>query len=156
MKLNKELRYILIVLFIIFMSVVAFLVFSPHFPLHMNVQDGPAPTMIMVGKAPVCYVPFQELTDIGFWLNVLMTMPFGGFLLLLIPRHLSFKWILLIGVLLGCFIEGTQFILDNLENGFLRYVDINDVMSNALGVVLGYYLLMLLLRVLLQVIKNHE
>lgn len=119
-----------------------YLVFTPHFPLHLHVQSGPQPTSIVIGFAPVDVVPFQEITNIGFWLNVVMTMPVGGLILLLKNARVRFIILWLYGLLLGIFIESMQFIQDNSIKGFSRFVDINDVISNMLGVVLGFYLLL--------------
>lgn len=148
-KINKN-NKLLLILFSLLLIIIAFLVFTPHFPLHLNVQSGPQPTQVMIGKAPVCYVPFQEVTDIGFWLNVIMTMPIGGFLLLLISHHVKFRWVLITGLCTGCFIESVQFILDNTINGFMRFVDINDVISNTLGIIVGFYLLKLFLNIIIK------
>lgn len=135
-------------LLLVFVSIVFFLVFSPHFPFSFHVQGGNQPNMMMLGRAPVCFIPFNEMDDIGFYLNILMTMPFGVFLFLFSNKKFHFRYILLAGVFIGLFIETCQFILDNVIHFFIRYVDINDVISNALGFVLGYYLSILCVKIL--------
>ncbi|GLB46359.1 hypothetical protein WR164_03380 [Philodulcilactobacillus myokoensis] len=80
-------------------------------------------------------------------------MPVGVLLLLIDKHKVKFRLVLSLGIGIGCFIEATQFVLDNTVNGFLRYVDINDVISNALGVVLGYYALMIFFKIVNKIVK---
>lgn len=152
--MTKNKRILYFSLFIPYIIIVMFLVFSPHFPFKLDIQDGNIPTMIRVLKAPVFYIPFQETISISFWLNVIMTVPFGSFLRLIFCKRLQFKLILTVGVIVGLFIETIQFIFDNFIPGFSRYVDINDLISNAFGVVVGYYLMMLMYKILLKLKNN--
>jgi glycopeptide antibiotics resistance protein len=71
------------------------------------------------------------------WLNILMTVPFGfGLPFVLDVRG---RDILLIGVLFSLGIEGMQLIADALYLALPTWsVDINDVILNSLGVVIGY------------------
>lgn len=154
MQLNEKIKILLLSLCIICIFVVFYLVFTPHFPLHLHVQSGPQPSSIMIGFAPVDFVPFQEITNIGFWLNVVMTMPVGGLILLLKNARIRFITLWLYGLLLGLFIESMQFILDNSIKGFSRFVDINDVISNMLGVVLGFYLLLVVINLINVLSRN--
>ncbi|WP_157944333.1 VanZ family protein [Apilactobacillus timberlakei] len=154
MKINNQFRLILIFILLLLSLFIAYLVFTPNFPLPLNVGASSLPSLVMVGKAPVVYVPFQELHDMGFWLNVVMTMPVGGLLLLLSNRTIHFNWVLLTGLLTGVLIESIQFILDNTLNGFMRFVDINDVISNAMGVVIGFYALKLLIVILMRIFNK--
>lgn len=150
----KKNRIVCFILFIIYISMVIFLVFSPHFPFKLNVQGGDIPIMIKILKAPVFYIPFQEIRDIGFWLNIILTVPFGAFLCILFGKRLKFIFIFKMGFIVGMFIESIQFILDNLIPGFLRYVDINDLISNTFGVVIGYYSIILIYKTLLKFKNN--
>ncbi|MBA3872964.1 MAG: VanZ family protein [Anaerolineae bacterium] len=71
-------------------------------------------------------------------LNVLLTMPFGfGISFLTHIRARNFLWLALA---LGFGIEATQFLIGILLGYLDRYVDINDVLMNALGVLVGYVL----------------
>lgn len=73
---------------------------------------------------------------IGIYENILMTVPFGfgiNFITSLKPRH--FPWL---AVSLGIVIETAQFALDLTTGGGYRTVDANDVLFNAIGVLLGY------------------
>jgi len=73
---------------------------------------------------------------IGIYQNILMTVPFGfgiSFIMRLKPRDLP--WL---AVALGLTIETAQFALDLVMGGGYRTVDVNDVLFNAMGVLLGY------------------
>lgn len=71
------------------------------------------------------------------WLNILLTVPFGFGLPFVI--NLRLRDILLIGVLFSVGIELAQLVADALYlAGPTWSVDINDVLVNSLGVVLGF------------------
>lgn len=73
---------------------------------------------------------------IGIYENILMTIPFGFgicFVARLKPR--DFPWL---AIAVGLVIESTQFALDLAMGGAYRTVDANDVLFNAIGVLLGY------------------
>jgi glycopeptide antibiotics resistance protein len=73
---------------------------------------------------------------IGIYQNILMTVPFGfgiSFIARVKPRDLP--WL---AVGLGLAIEIAQFALDLAMGGSYRTVDVNDVLFNAMGVLLGY------------------
>ncbi|KRM60296.1 integral membrane protein [Paucilactobacillus vaccinostercus DSM 20634] len=83
-------------------------------------------------------VPFQAM-DTAFWLNVLMTVPAGIYYMLIFnPRRLSVKvWL---GIGTGLTIETTQFII----NWFVqlgRWVEVDDLITNACGVWIGMILI---------------
>jgi glycopeptide antibiotics resistance protein len=73
---------------------------------------------------------------IGIYENILMTVPFGfgiNFIARLKPKNIP--WL---GLVLGLAIETIQFVLDLALGGAYRTVDVNDVLLNAIGVLLGY------------------
>lgn len=83
-------------------------------------------------------VPLINLTMEDFetsLLNVLITIPFG-FGLPFITKS-TFKKIALAGLLIGLIIESLQGII-GLLNGYIRVVDINDVLFNFTGTIIGY------------------
>ncbi|MEJ6399854.1 VanZ family protein [Nicoliella lavandulae] len=123
----------------LYLLCVAYICFTPRFPVSVQLGSYPDLHALTYGHASIVYLPLIELGTLGFWLNVVMTMPLGGFISLLNRRYLSFWQVLGIGLLTGLFIEMGQFFLDNWLN-FQRTVDVNDVMSNLIGVVIGYYI----------------
>lgn len=88
-------------------------------------------------------IPFQAM-DTAFWLNVLMTVPAGIYYTLIFkPRRLRTKLVLGLGT--GFTIELTQFII----NWFVqlgRWVEVDDLITNACGVWIGMLLIYLLSR----------
>lgn len=70
--------------------------------------------------------------------NVLLLFPLG-FLLPLQFSKLSIKKIIMLGVMIPIVIEGGQFILYLLKFG-TRSIDIDDVILNFIGYILGYFL----------------
>ncbi|ANK60330.1 VanZ family protein [Loigolactobacillus backii] len=88
---------------------------------------------IIVGRAIVIYRPFQDL-DLEYWLNAAMTLPLG--ILLTLIYRLNWRQLIMIGFLTSLFIETSQFILDQLVN-LQRTADIDDLITNTVGVVIG-------------------
>lgn len=89
---------------------------------------------IQWGPVKLNVIPFQQL-DIEFWLNVLLTVPLGGLLAWNFP-DLPWRRFVWLGLLTGLTLELGQFILDWLVN-IKRWVDIDDVITNWAGVILG-------------------
>jgi len=90
---------------------------------------------ITLGPAKIIPNPIRQL-DLGFWLNILLTVPLGFMLGWNWP---TFSWqkIILLGLLTGLSLETGQFILDWLVH-LNRWVDIDDVLTNWAGVILGF------------------
>lgn len=73
---------------------------------------------------------------IGIYQNILMTVPFGfGVSFIARLKTRGFLWL---AITVGFVIETAQFALDLAMGGAYRTVDANDVLFNALGVLLGY------------------
>lgn len=86
-------------------------------------------------------IPFQAM-DTAFWLNVIMTIP-AGIYYALIWHPRTVKSIFLFGLLTGLTIETTQFII----NWFVqlgRWVEVDDLITNAVGVWIGIAIVWLL------------
>lgn len=96
----------------------------------------------VAGLPNVTYVRFQPnvnlipfrylLTDATSWLNVLLFVPLGFLLPLLRSRFRAFGPTLVFGLCLSALIEVFQIFT-------FRATDINDLMTNTLGTVLGYF-----------------
>ncbi|MDF7639821.1 VanZ family protein [Lactobacillus sp. ESL0791] len=139
----KKYFYIVIwILLLIFIGTVGYLCFSPNLPINLP-ADNHQISHIIIGKALVAYVPFQEIDQLGFWLNILMAVPLGIIIAVITKYQWKLKLLTLIGIVFGCLIELTQFILDNLLLAH-RWVDINDVIANSLGFIIGYSLIKLI------------
>ncbi|GKS81115.1 hypothetical protein LPAF129_08000 [Ligilactobacillus pabuli] len=132
---NKVVRRAIWGAFIIYLATVGVLCFAPTLPLVIPASE-PVP-YIYLGKAPFIYLPFAELTHLDFYLNIVMTLPFGVFIALLRQKKWSSLKVIGTGLAVGATIELTQLILDNLELTS-RWIDVNDILANAAGLCLGY------------------
>ncbi|WP_369345647.1 VanZ family protein [Caldalkalibacillus mannanilyticus] len=85
-------------------------------------------------------VPNNPFTDINraIILNVLLTIPFGFLLPFL--KSVNFKKIGIYGIVLTLSIESLQLIVYLLLGAHNRFIDINDIFSNFIGVICGYFL----------------
>ena len=110
------------------------------FPIREHDRSGPHPPWWVV----VHWVPF-EVPPIGFVLNVIMFVPFGLLLPALWPRTGSLGRIFWWGLAASAAIESTQLLLW-LTLGNFRTVDVNDLIANSGGAVLGLLALRLLQR----------
>lgn len=81
-------------------------------------------------------IPFQG-TSVEFFLNILMTIPAGIYFYLWGKRSHKLWKLIIAGVLLGLFIESCQFVCDLIFD-LQRTADIDDVITNAFGVYLGF------------------
>lgn len=80
--------------------------------------------------------PLQPASvDTFFWLNIVMTVPQGGLLAWNWPRLRWPQWVLA-GIFTGLTLEAGQ-ALGNWLLGLGRWVDVNDVLTNATGIVIG-------------------
>nr|WP_246147697.1 VanZ family protein [Secundilactobacillus folii] len=130
-------QMITIISFGIYLAVVGYLTLTPT-----SYAFGVVPTMtpFWVGHVPTNPIPFRGI-EMDFYLNILMMIPMGVYLALLRPTRQHH--VILSGIAIGITIEGTQFILDTFVN-LSRWVDINDVITNAFGVVIGYFVIIVL------------
>lgn len=81
-------------------------------------------------------VPFRGILNQTSLLNIAMTIPFG-FLLPFIVR-VRFPKVVAIGTAFSLCIESIQLILGLYFDFSVRIIDVNDVICNTLGAVLGY------------------
>ena len=68
--------------------------------------------------------------------NIVMFVPLGIFIFLLYRKKTG--EVILIGALASCLIEFLQFL--NMYTGYYRFVDIDDVILNTSGAVIGFYI----------------
>lgn len=93
-------------------------------------------------------VPFKEIiqiweydTGLDFLKqiggNILMLCPFG-FLVPLVLQRPKFSKVLLLGFLFSVLLETAQLVLDTIINYNYRTADVDDLICNTLGVLVGY------------------
>ena len=96
------------------------------------------------------FIPFQYFfTDHTSLLNVLLFVPLGVFLPILRTKFKKFLPTVLFGLLMSMFIEVFQIFT-------FRATDINDLITNTVGTILGYFLGKRLLRCFPQLILTEE
>lgn len=122
---------------LIYTLAIAYLCFTPT---QYN-WGGPHKIFYHVLGVPCNIIPFQALSP-DFFLNIVMTVPAGIYWYLLSDRH-DCKFVLMFGILLGISIETTQFLYD-LFFHVERFVDIDDVITNTAGVLVGFYTMVIL------------
>ena len=98
--------------------------------------------------AKIIYIP-SGLRTMGTFMNIVMTIPAGIYLGILFHKHLNWFLVVIAAGMTGFFNEGMQLVLDMLIN-IQRTVDITDVLTNAFGVLVGYFVFIVLVRPLIQ------
>lgn len=103
-----------------------------------------APNLMLKGSTAgesLNLIPLLTLTSADLktsLLNILLFVPFG--LGLPFVTRLRMKWVLIVGALVSVGIEVLQFLTGYLAGMTFRVADINDVLFNTVGVLIGYFL----------------
>ncbi len=129
-KLNVG-QYFIVITFSIYLLCVIQLVF---FPIEVNIGKyaNLTPWYKTINFIPVLTIDIQT-----FVLNIIMFMPLGVYLPLLNKKYASIKKVAYFGFLLSLTIEICQMIIRMIcGNG--RSTDINDLIANNVGALLGY------------------
>ncbi len=98
------------------------------------------PSLFNHSYVPMNLIPFVDVLNNRhdavrqIWLNILMTVPFG-FLLPLVQKKMNLAKVMLASLLLSLSIELLQPLINS-----CRASDITDVLTNALGGMVGYIL----------------
>ena len=131
-------RKILISLFIVYITVVASITI---FPIIMDSE------MVIEHKS-INLIPFSTITNLfananlstvilQVFGNILMTIPYGVAIPLLVKRKRWYHYVIY-ALIFPLIIELTQLIICLSINSFYRTIDIDDVILNSLGIVIGY------------------
>ena len=111
------------------------------------------PLMSQINLIPF-YFDQYGLTPASFWgivNNIILTMPFGfGLNFITHLRARNFVWL---GLVLGFGFETTQLIISLVLRYPYRNIDINDVLLNAIGVLIGYGLFRIFALLYLEITK---
>ena len=83
-------------------------------------------------------IPFKDIFNMTGFYNIVATIPLGVLIPLITQRIWSFESIILIGICTGLLLEGLQLCQLFIIGYTLRIVDVNDVICNGLGVIIGY------------------
>lgn len=95
---------------------------------------------------------FEDLCIRGIYQNILLTIPFG-FGINFVARIKS-RYILWLALLVGLVCESIQLVISLVVRSPFRVVDINDVLLNSLGVVIGFGIFKLFARLYLYVVSR--
>lgn len=138
-KKYSILQYLLLITFGIYLLSVIHLVF---FPIDVNIG-------IYANLTPwyktINFIPVLTIDVTTFLLNVIMLIPFGIYVPLLNSNVDSVKKIAKQGFFLSLSLEIVQLIIrTTLGSG--RSTDINDLIANTLGAIIGYLIIMKLLQ----------
>ncbi|WP_413075818.1 MULTISPECIES: VanZ family protein [unclassified Shouchella] len=101
------------------------------------------------------YMPsIYEMTSPAGILNILLFNPFGfglGFLI-----KVNFKKIIFLGFSLSLLIELLQFLNMMLTRLSYRTVNVNDLINNTLGAVIGFILFIIFIKIFKKIVVKHE
>lgn len=102
------------------------------------------------------FIPFRGGINITDLQNLIMTIPLGiG--MPFITKINGLKNSFLLGMITGITIETLQYLESFLSKGFTtRIIDINDIIFNCLGTVLGFIILYGLSKIFLNMVKDHN
>ncbi len=90
-------------------------------------------------------IPFKKVqwSIMNYVLNIVLTAPFG-FLFPLVKKQVTKKVIIIWAILLPILLEGLQLLIAFLTGYSDRMIDVNDIICNFIGVLLGFTILKLL------------
>jgi glycopeptide antibiotics resistance protein len=102
-------------------------------PLHLSWGPGAGPSELY----RIILIPLTTMRVDDFLLNIVMTLPLAALLHVLFSIREKGR-VILIGLVASALIEVTQAVLVIAFHGN-RWADVNDLISNTLGVFLGYF-----------------
>lgn len=126
-----------IITFLIYLTAVLWLCLTPA---QVSVPSAPKVLFHFHGVS-FNAIPFQGFS-VEYFLNIVMTFPLGVYIFLFNHR-ITFERASLYGFLFSLFIESNQFVWDYFLN-LRRLADIDDLITNTLGVVIGFSLMIIL------------
>ena len=86
---------------------------------------------------------FNQILSPTALANILLLLPLGIYLPLLLRRK-GFKYVLILGLLTTISIELAQFIISSIIGVTYRTFDVNDIILNTLGFIIGYLIFKLI------------
>lgn len=129
-----------------FQSLLFLKIFAPNLMLR-GVEAGKSLNIVPL----ITLTPKDITTSL---LNILLFIPFGFGLPFI--THFKMKKVIVIGALVSIMIELLQLLTGNIAQTTFRIADINDVLFNSLGVVIGYILFIGLLSLARHLTKNRN
>lgn len=132
-------KKILISLFIVYITAVVSITI---FPIIIDLD------LMPINDSSIILVPFSTITNLlenaTLWTivlqiigNIIMTIPYGIFIPFMVKRKRWYNY-LVYTLIFPLAIELTQLIICVSTNSFYRTVDIDDVILNSIGIIIGY------------------
>ena len=140
-KFNKEIIFLFF--FTVFYIYICFVIKYTLFPIIIDPYISSIFSKENNILSGINLIPIVKLTRYDVKtsvLNIIMTIPFGIGIPVLRKKKTGVKSIFLIGLAFSCTIEFLQFIEISLTRIFIRVADINDVIFNVTGTLLGFYI----------------
>ncbi len=124
-----------------------------QFPIYNTEFERELIGQVAIGNG-INLIPFANTLDITSVLNVIMFIPFGTLVPLLCRR----RWpvYIFLGMFFSVLLEGLQLIVALLVGYTFRVVDVNDIIFNTLGVVIGYIIFSIMIRIIKKICKDPE
>lgn len=133
-KRNKSNVYMLC--FSVFYVYILYVLKYTIFPIRIGAANNPLTNLTTnINLVPFNF-PYTYFLDSQVLLNILLTIPFGFGISYIVKVH--GKKIILVALMIGLIIESLQLIFLLLTRDSYRVVDINDVLFNFLGALIGY------------------
>jgi glycopeptide antibiotics resistance protein len=132
-------QFILLISFAIYFLCMIHLVL---FPIEVNIGEY---ANLTPWYKSINFIPVLTIDAATFLLNIIMLIPFGMYLPLLSNQYQSVKNAAAMGLFISLSFEATQLLIRIiLGNG--RSTDINDLIANTLGAVIGFLLIRKMLK----------
>lgn len=132
LRIRHKRSYLYLLLYAIFYIYIVNVLRYTLFPIPLFIRED-SMFRLSYDLNPINFVHWQAAQ---IYNNILLSVPFGFGLPFL--RKVSFKRMLRVGFMFGVVIEGAQLLLSLLFRAGYRSVDVNDVLLNFTGVLLGY------------------
>ena len=154
MKYKFKLNLLNIIAFTILYSYFIFLVKETQFDIHINNPGMEKELGSIQLVRDINLIPFKDFFNITSLLNVIMFIPIG-FLQGFVSKS---NWIktFIIGLSLSSFLEVAQLLVRTYVGFNFRIVDINDLICNTCGALIGFEILIIFLRLAKGVIANEK
>ena len=149
-KLKKDMRSI--VAFSLLYFYIVFLIKETQFDIYINNPEMEKELGSVAFGRDINIVPFKDFFNITTLLNVLIFIPIGflqGFL-----YKASWLKTLIVGFGLSLMIESSQLLVRIFVGINFRKIDVNDLICNTIGTMIGFALLLLFVKILKKLIKK--
>ncbi|MBS4539383.1 VanZ family protein [Clostridium sp. D2Q-11] len=141
------------IFFIYLIGVLKYTIFPiPLDPFMREVMSRETTFLNGVNLIPFNFKSMEYLLHNQILLNIILSIPFG-FGISYITK-ISKKKLLSYGIFFGVIIELTQLIISLILGYTYRYIDINDVILNFVGVIIGYFIFKAFAMIFIKIVEK--